>query len=151
MQRAHARGPVVAEEAVQDAWEVEARDDEAAEVGDEGEGGAGGGGRGGSSGAGARGEGVAGGVALEGEVDVEEGGDGLDRGGMLGVVEEVALAGLVFGVPVEDVELGVVGAVGGWVGGGGGGWVGEGAEGGVGELLLRVRGGGGGRGVGEVR
>ena len=81
------------------------------------------------------------GVALEGEVDVEEGGDGLDGAGVLGVVEEVALAGLVFGVPLEDVELGVVGAlrgggggVGGAVGGrDGGGWVGEGGVGEAGE------------------
>ena len=82
-------------------------------------------------------------------MNVEEGGDGLDGAGVLGVVEEVALAGLVFGVPVEDVELRVVGAVEGWVSGGGGGGVGEGAEGGVGELLLGVGGGEGGGGVGE--
>ena len=45
------------------------------------------------------------GGALEGEGDVYESGDGLDGGGLLGVVGEVALAGLVFGVPFEDVEL----------------------------------------------
>lgn len=43
---------------------------------------------------------------MEGEVDVYEGGDGLDVGGGLGVGCEVALAGLVFGVPFKDVELG---------------------------------------------
>jgi len=70
-------------------------------------------------------------------VDVEEGGYGLDRAGVLGVVEEVALAGLVFGMPFEYVKLGVVCALGGW----GFGWgVGEGG-GGVWEL---------GRGVGGV-
>jgi len=55
------------------------------------------------------GAGGAGGVdwggALEGEVDVDEGGHGLDVVGGLGVVEEVFLAGLVFGVPFENVEL----------------------------------------------
>lgn len=44
---------------------------------------------------------------LEGELDVEEGGEGLDGAVVLGVVEEVADAGLEVGVPVEDVELAV--------------------------------------------
>lgn len=38
-------------------------------------------------------------------MNVDEGGDGLDLGGLLGVVEKVALARLVFGVPFEDVKL----------------------------------------------
>lgn len=38
-------------------------------------------------------------------MDVDEGGDGLDLGGLLGVVEKVALARLVLGVPFEDVKL----------------------------------------------
>lgn len=69
-------------------------------------------------------------------MDVEEGGDSLDGAGVLCVVEEIALTGLVFGMPLEDVELGVVGALRGWgfrwgVGEGGGGvrelgnWVGR--------------------------
>ena len=44
-------------------------------------------------------------------MDVDERGDGLDGVAMLGVVEEVALAALVFGVPFEDVELRVVGVL----------------------------------------
>jgi hypothetical protein len=44
---------------------------------------------------------------LEGQLDVEEGGEGLDGAVVLGVVEEVADAGLEVGVPVEDVELAV--------------------------------------------
>ena len=46
-------------------------------------------------------------------MDVEEGANGLDGPGVLRVVEEVALAGGVFGVPDEDVEGRVVGASGG--------------------------------------
>lgn len=46
---------------------------------------------------------------MEWELDVDECGYGLDGSGLLGMVDEVALAGLVFGEPVEDVELGVVG------------------------------------------
>lgn len=38
-------------------------------------------------------------------MDVDEGGDGLNLGGLLGVIKEVALARLVLGVPFEDVEL----------------------------------------------
>ena len=50
------------------------------------------------------------------------------------MVEEVALAGLVFGVPFEDVKLGVVGALGRW----GLGWrIGEGG-GGMWKLGYRV-------------
>ena len=96
---------------------------------------------------GARGVEVAYGVggALEGEVDVEEGGDGLHGAGVLGVVEEVALAGLVFGIPVEDVELRVVGplvrrrvvGIVGVAGSGSGIGIVEAGEGGVLELLLR--------------
>ena len=44
---------------------------------------------------------------LEGELDVDEGGEGLDRAVVLRVLEEVADAGLEVGVPVEDVELAV--------------------------------------------
>ena len=44
---------------------------------------------------------------LEGELDVEECGEGLDRGVVLRVLEKVADAGLEVGVPVEDVELAV--------------------------------------------
>jgi hypothetical protein len=52
---------------------------------------------------------VVGGVlgSLEGELDVEEGGEGLDGAVVLGVVEEVADAGLEVGVPIEYVELAV--------------------------------------------
>lgn len=45
---------------------------------------------------------------LEGKVDVDKGGNGEDVGRVLGVVDEVALAGLVFGIPFEDVELKVM-------------------------------------------
>ena len=131
MQGADTGDPVVAEEAVQDPGEVETGDDKAAQVGDQRHVGRVGGG-------GVRGGGVDGGVALGGEEDVEEGGDGEDGTGVLGVVEEVALAGLVLGVPFEDVELWVVGLVWGeWFGGRGG----EGG-GGVGELGVGVVGGG---------
>lgn len=41
-----------------------------------------------------------------GEVDVDEGGEGLDGIGVLGFVDEEAGAGLVGGHPVEYVELG---------------------------------------------
>ena len=84
-------------------------------------------------------------MALEGEVDVEECGDGLDGRRVLGVVQEVALAGLVLGVPVEDVELGVVGPGGRGLllGGCGGGRVGRVREGGG----MQELGGGGGAGV----
>jgi hypothetical protein len=44
-------------------------------------------------------------VTLEGEGDVDEGSDSLDRTALLGMVDEVLLARLVFGVPFEDVEL----------------------------------------------
>lgn len=103
---------------MQDAREIKARDDKSPEVGDEGHVGGevvglgvraarcgkGGGGRR----EGARRGGRERGRALEGEMDVEEGGDGLDRAGVLCVIEEVSLAGLVFGVPFKYVELGVV-------------------------------------------
>ena len=49
-------------------------------------------------------EGVRG--ALKGKVDVDESGDGLHMGGGLGVGCKVALAGLVLGVPFENVKLG---------------------------------------------
>ncbi len=45
------------------------------------------------------------GRALERKSDVDKGSDGLDMGRLLGVVDEVALAGLIFGVPLKDVEL----------------------------------------------
>ena len=151
MQRAHAGDPVVAEEAVQHAGEVEPRDDEAAEVGDQRDV------RGerarGLRGVGPRGGGEGGRGPLEGQVDVEEGGDRLHGRRVLRVVEEVALAGLVFGVPFEDVELRVVGALGrggdGRLGGEGGGGVGERGRAGV---RVRTRGRRGlGRGRGLVR
>ena len=44
---------------------------------------------------------------LEGELDVEECGEGLDRAVVLRVLEKVADAGLEVGVPVEYVELAV--------------------------------------------
>ena len=47
--------------------------------------------------------------ALVGEVDVDEGSDGLDVVRGLGVGVEVALARLIFGVPFEYVKLDVVG------------------------------------------
>ena len=143
MEGPDAGDPVVAEEAVQDAGEVEPGDDEAAQVGDQGD-------VHGERAAGrgrvrARCGGEDGGGALEGEVDVEEGGHGLDGTRVLGVVEEVALAGLVFGVPFEDVELRVVGPLGGSGRGRrrgeGCGAMGEGRRGGVGVrgvLLVRV-------------
>ena len=56
------------------------------------------------------------GKALVGQVDIDESGYGLDGMGVLGVVEKVALAGLIFGVPLEDVELGVIGMLGRWGG-----------------------------------
>ena len=42
---------------------------------------------------------------LKGEVDIDKGGHGLNVRRGLGVGCEVALAGLIFGVPLEDVEL----------------------------------------------
>jgi hypothetical protein len=42
---------------------------------------------------------------LKGEVDIDEGGHGLDGNGVLRVVEEEALAGLIFWVPDKEVEL----------------------------------------------
>ena len=113
VQGPHAGIPVVAEEAVKHAREIEARDDEAAEIGDEGYGGVGGGRRrrrrGGRLGSENTGRGgltdVGGGDrrrrVLEREVDVHERGDGLDGPGLLGVFDKVALAGLIFRVPVE--------------------------------------------------
>ena len=49
--------------------------------------------------------------ALEGEADVDEGGDGLDGITVLGVVGKISLTALVFGVPFEDVKLRVVGVL----------------------------------------
>lgn len=42
---------------------------------------------------------------LEGQLDVDEGGEGLDGAVVLRVLKKVADAGLEVGVPVEDVEL----------------------------------------------
>jgi hypothetical protein len=42
---------------------------------------------------------------LEGQADVDERRNGLDAVVVLGVVEKVALAALVRGMPFEDVEL----------------------------------------------
>ena len=44
-------------------------------------------------------------MTLEGETDVGEGSDGLYGATLLGMIYEVFLAGLVFGVPFEDIEL----------------------------------------------
>lgn len=44
---------------------------------------------------------------MEGKLDVDEGGEGLDGAVVLRVLDKVADAGLEVGVPVEDVELGV--------------------------------------------
>lgn len=57
-------------------------------------------------------------------MDVDECGDCLDLGALLRMVDEVALAGLIFGVPFEDVELrvtrlGPLTLVWGKIGGGG--------------------------------
>lgn len=41
-------------------------------------------------------------------MDVDEGGDCLYLGTLLGMVDEVSLAGLVFGIPFEDVELRII-------------------------------------------
>lgn len=49
--------------------------------------------------------------ALAGELDVDEGGEALHHGLVLGVVEEVPLAGLVFGIPGDDVELKALGPI----------------------------------------
>ena len=38
-------------------------------------------------------------------MDVDKGGDCQDLPALLGMVDEVSLAGLIFGVPFEDVEL----------------------------------------------
>lgn len=73
---------------------------------------------------------------LVGKFDVDEGGDGLHGAALLGVFDEVFLTGLVLGIPIEDVELGVVRALCGGLGRSGGG--GEVGEGGVLELLVRV-------------
>lgn len=45
--------------------------------------------------------------SLEGQLDVDEGGERLHGPAVLRVLEEVAYAGLEVGVPVDDVELGV--------------------------------------------
>ena len=42
---------------------------------------------------------------LEGEADVDEGSDGLDGAALLGMIDEVFLAGLIFGIPFEDIKL----------------------------------------------
>ena len=42
---------------------------------------------------------------MDGEKDVDKGGDGLDLRAVLCMGDKVSLAGLVFGVPLEDVEL----------------------------------------------
>lgn len=42
-------------------------------------------------------------------MDVDERGDCLNLGALLCMIDEVSLAGLVFGVPFEDVELRIIG------------------------------------------
>ena len=59
-----------------------------------------------------RGTGYGIGGALRRQEDVDKGRDGEDGATGLGMVDEVALAGLVFGVPFENVELRVIGALG---------------------------------------
>jgi hypothetical protein len=44
---------------------------------------------------------------LEGKADVDEGGYGLHGHVVLGMVEEVAHAGLEVGIPLEHIEIGV--------------------------------------------
>ena len=44
-------------------------------------------------------------VALKGKGDVDEGGEGPDRGALLCMFDKVPLTGLVFGVPVEYIKL----------------------------------------------
>ena len=46
---------------------------------------------------------------LEGKIDIDEGGNSLDGTAVLGVFDEVSLTTLVFGIPFENVELGVIG------------------------------------------
>jgi hypothetical protein len=53
-------------------------------------------------------------VSLGGEQDVDESGDRQDGTRVLGVVQEVALAGLIFGIPHENIEPGILGAA--WAG-----------------------------------
>ena len=108
MQGTDASGPVVAEEAMEDAGKIEAGDDETPEVWNQRDGGR----RrllrrrgmkvrwGVRHGWGGDGDG-----ALEGEGDVDEGGDGKDGRRLLRVCYEVAMAGLVLRVPLEDIEL----------------------------------------------
>lgn len=48
---------------------------------------------------------------MKGETDVDKGGNSLDRPTMLGMVDEIALATLVSGVPFEYLKLGVIGAL----------------------------------------
>lgn len=57
-------------------------------------------------------------------MDVDERGDCLDLGALLCMIDKVSLTGLIFGVPVEDVELrvtrlGPLTLVWGKIGGGG--------------------------------
>lgn len=49
------------------------------------------------------------GVPLVGQLDVYQGAESLGGGFVLRVVEEVALAGLVGGVPVQDIESRIAG------------------------------------------
>ena len=51
---------------------------------------------------------------MERQGDVDEGADGLDAIVVLGVVEEVALAALVGGVPFENVKVRFCGRLGWW-------------------------------------
>lgn len=95
---------------MKNAREVEPSDDEPAEVGYQGDGRVGGGlglRRGRTEKAGCGGVPRTGGVnrrgMLERKVDIHKGGDGLDGARLLGVFNEVALAGLVLGVPVESL------------------------------------------------
>lgn len=51
------------------------------------------------------------GLTLKGQADVEKGRQRLYRLTMLRVIEKVSLAALISRIPLEDVEIGVLGAV----------------------------------------
>lgn len=49
---------------------------------------------------------------LVGKLDVDKGGNSLNGAALLCVLNEVFLAGLVFGIPIKDIKLRVVGSLG---------------------------------------
>lgn len=116
MHRPDAREPIIPEEAVKDSWGVEASHDESTNIGDEAglsahrkdaSTGRSSRRRGGGT-TGTDGRESAGGGFLEWQLYIHKGGYGLDRTAVLGVLKKVALAGLKLGIPVEDVELGIL-------------------------------------------